>query len=93
MFKRTLTAVILSVLTAFSYAGADSYLHDHPAKISIIVDTSNSMLGVDGSTLKQKSVIVREALGQVHSEDLPKDFDEVMAGLLRTVNMKPGESG
>lgn len=64
MFKRTLTAVILSVLTAFSYAGADSYLHDHPAKISIIVDTSNSMLGVDGSTLKQKSVIVREALGQ-----------------------------
>lgn len=37
-------------------------------------------------------IAVREALGQVHSEDLPKDFDEVMAGLLRTVNMKAGES-
>ncbi|MDA8604115.1 hypothetical protein N9M21_06825 [Alphaproteobacteria bacterium] len=61
--KRGLATLFLVCLTSVGAASADDFhLGDYPTKISIVVDTSNSMLGVDGATLRQKSVLVRNEL-------------------------------
>lgn len=68
-FRRAFIALILLFLTSMGVAKADHWeIGNYPTKISIVVDTSNSMLGVDGSTLTQKSVLVRGELARNTSD-------------------------
>lgn len=65
ILKRALAALFLVIISTANAAHADHWeIGNYPTKISIVVDTSNSMLGVDGSTLTQKSILVRNELAK-----------------------------
>ena len=63
--KRAIFALFIIFISLSNVARADHWeIGNYPTKISIVVDTSNSMLGVDGSTLTQKSILVRNELAK-----------------------------